>query len=283
MPELSDTQIQDFEKDGVLVIPEFFTEDECDGVQNRMSKLLSEYRPQEKETVFSTTDNTHTQEDYFLTSGDKIRFFFEDSEAIDKSRPLELSLNKVGHALHDLDPVFSNFVRQPKFAKLATDVGFVSPLLLQSMYIFKPPQIGGEVVWHTDHPFLWTDPPSVKGFWIALEDATIENGCLWCLPGLHKEQPRQRLRRNSSGGTEMVTLNSDPFPTERKVPIEAKKGTVVVLDGLLPHWSGPNTSSRSRHAFTLHLIEASAEYPKDNWLQRSDDMPLRGFETQIVD
>ena len=81
----------------------------------------------------------------------------------------------------------------------------------------------------------------------------------------------------------MLTLNSDPFPTERKVPIEAKKGTVVVLDGLLPHWSGPNTSSRSRHAFTLHLIEASAEYPKDNWLQRSDDMPLRGFETKIVD
>jgi len=159
-------------------------------------------------------------------------------------------------------------------------VGFVSPLLLQSMYIFKPPQIGGEVVWHTDHPFLWTDPPSVKGFWVALEDATIENGCLWCLPGLHKEQPRQRFRRKSLGGTEMVTFNSDPFPTENKVPIEAKKGTLVVLDGLLPHWSGPNTSSRSRHAFTLHLIEESAEYPNDNWLQRSHDMPLRGFEIQ---
>ena len=182
-----------------------------------------------------------------------------------------------------MDPVFSDFVRQPKLAKLASDVGFLSPLLLQSMYIFKPPKIGGEVVWHTDHPFLWTDPPSVKGLWVALEDATIENGCLWCLPGLHKEQPRQRFRRNSSGGTEMITLNPDPFPTDRKVPIEAKKGTLVVLDGLLPHWSGPNTSSRSRHAFTLHLIEESAEYPKDNWLQRSDGMPLRGFETQIVD
>lgn len=280
MAQLTNTQMQDFENDGVLVIPEFFTEGECDSVRNRMSQLLSEYRPQEKETVFSTTDNTHTQEDYFLTSGDKIRFFFEDSEAIDKSRPLELSLNKVGHALHDLDPIFSNFVRQPKLAKLAADVGFVSPLLLQSMYIFKPPQIGGEVVWHTDHPFLWTDPPSVKGFWVALEDATIENGCLWCLPGLHKEPPRQRFRRKSSGGTEMVTFNSDPFPTEKKVPIEAKKGTLVVLDGLLPHWSGPNTSSRSRHAFTLHLIEESAKYPNDNWLQRSHNMPLRGFEIQ---
>ena len=81
----------------------------------------------------------------------------------------------------------------------------------------------------------------------------------------------------------MVTLNSDPFPTEKRVPLEAKKGTLVVLHGLLPHWSGPNTSSHSRHAFTLHLIEKSAKYPEDNWLQRSDDMPLRGFEIQVAD
>ena len=137
MPQLTNSQIQDFEDQGVLVLPEFFTEDECDTIQTRMTQLLNEYQPGEKETVFSTTDNTHTQEDYFLTSGDKIRFFYEDSEAIDPSQPLELSLNKVGHALHDLDPVFSSFVRQPKLAQLAADVGFTSPLLLQSMYILS--------------------------------------------------------------------------------------------------------------------------------------------------
>ncbi len=280
MPKLSNTQIRTFENEGVLHIPGFFTDDECDTIRKRMSELLNEYQPQEKETVFSTTEHTHTQDNYFLTSGDKIRFFFEDSENMDTSRPLELSLNKVGHALHDLDPVFSSFVRQPKLAQIATDVGFANPLLLQSMYIFKPPKIGGEVVWHTDHPFLWTDPPSVKGFWVALEDATIENGCLWCLPGLHKEQPRQRFRRSDAGGTEMVILNPDPFPIEEKIPLEAKKGSLIILDGLLPHWSGPNMSSRSRHAFTLHLIEQGAQYPRDNWLQRSNDMPLRGFELQ---
>lgn len=275
MNVLTADQKSSFDENGVLVLPDFFSHEECDSLMNRMSIIIEETNSDEESTVFSTTNRTHTQEEYFLTSGDKIRFFYEQQG--NNSEPSKLSLNKVGHALHDLDPVFSNFVRQEKMACLATEIGFVEPLLLQSMYIFKPPRIGGEVVWHTDHPFLWTDPPSVKGFWVALEDATKENGCLWCLPGLHKESPKERFRRKEGGGTEMITLDKSSFPTENKIPLEASKGTLVVLDGLLPHWSSANLSESSRHAFTLHMIEASAHYPADNWLQRSPNMPLKGF------
>jgi phytanoyl-CoA hydroxylase len=275
MNVLTADQKSTFDENGVLVLPDFFSQAECDSLMNRMSIIIEETNSHEESTVFSTTNRTHTQEEYFLTSGDKIRFFYEQQG--DNSEPSKLSLNKVGHALHDLDPVFSNFVRQEKMARLATEIGFVEPLLLQSMYIFKPPRIGGEVVWHTDHPFLWTDPPSVKGFWVALEDATTENGCLWCLPGLHKGSPKERFRRRKGGGTEMITLDKSSFPTENKIPLEASKGTLVVLDGLLPHWSSANLSESSRHAFTLHMIEASAHYPDDNWLQRSPNMPLKGF------
>ena len=273
---LSDTQKRSFDQDGVLVLPDFFSPDECDSLRDRMADIVNAYEPSESDTVFSTTEQEHAQEEYFLTSGDKIRFFFEESS--DPSLPTNVSLNKVGHAMHDLDPVFSNFVRKPKMAQLARDVGFKDPLLLQSMYIFKPPKIGGEVVWHTDHPFLWTDPPSVKGFWVALEDATIENGCLWCLPGLHTLQPKQRFRRKEAGGTEMQIFDNTEFPTEKKIPLEVEKGTLVVIDGLLPHWSSANLSDTSRHAFTLHVIEGSANYLGDNWLQRSPEMPLQGFE-----
>jgi phytanoyl-CoA hydroxylase len=281
MSVLTAEQKQEFDANGVLVLPDFYSSDEVAALRTRMESLVDEFDPSGVATVFSTTDRQHGEEEYFLTSGDKIRFFFEDG-AFDSAGNLivtkDEALNKVGHAMHDLDPVFSEFSRKPKLAQLVADVGFVDPLLLQSMYIFKQPRIGGEVVWHTDHPFLWTEPATVTGFWVALEDATVDNGCLWCLPGRHRLAPKERSRRTADGASSyMEILDDSPFPTDDAVPLEAKTGTVVVIDGLLPHWSAPNTSSRSRHAYTLHIIDGTAHYPDDNWLQRSPEMPLRGF------
>ncbi len=75
----------------------------------------------------------------------------------------------------------------------------------------------------------------------------------------------------------MEVLSSEPWPTKNLVPLPAAKGTLIVLHGTFPHWSAPNTSPRSRHAYTLHVIDGQAEYLADNWLQRSPDLPLRGF------
>jgi phytanoyl-CoA hydroxylase len=145
------------------------------------------------------------------------------------------------------------------------------------MYIFKQPHIGGEVHPHIDHTFLWTEPQSVVGFWFALEDATIENGCMWAVPGSHRLPIRSRFRRDGLGGTTMDTYDPTPYPREGEVPLEAKTGTMIVLHGSLPHRSGPNHSDKSRHAYTLHIIDGVARYPDDNWLQRDPAMPLRGL------
>ena len=269
----------DFERDGFLVLPGFADADACDALQARMAELIGDFEPGEVATIFSTTEKTHAQDDYFLTSGDKIRFFFEE-EAFDPAGRLlqskEKSINKVGHALHDLDPVFSDFSRRPALAKLATEIGVRSPLLLQSMYIFKQPEIGGEVICHQDATFLHTEPQSVVGFWFALEDATKENGCLWAEPGGHQSPLRSRFIR-SGEGTEMITLDPTPLPTEGLVPLEVERGALVVLHGLLPHWSAPNRSSTSRHAYALHVIDGETTYADNNWLQRAGTMPLRGF------
>ena len=124
-------------------------------------------------------------------------------------------------------------------------LGVAAPLLLQSMVIFKQPRIGGAVVCHQDASFLTTEPSSVLGLWFALEDATVENGCLWALPGQHWSPLRSRFRRDGRGlGTEWYDRR--PWPEAGRVPIEAKHGTLVVLHGHLPHLSGPNRSARSR-------------------------------------
>jgi phytanoyl-CoA hydroxylase len=171
--------------------------------------------------------------------------------------------------------VFDRVSRQPKLAALAHEVGLGEPMLLQSMYIFKQPGIGGEVGWHQDATYLHTAPVTVTGFWIALDDADRENGCLLALRGAHRGPLRKRFRRS---GEAMVTdeLDSTPWPDVEPVALEVRRGSLVVLHGLLPHASSANRSSRPRHAYTLHLIDGGASYDPDNWLQRPD-LPLRGF------
>lgn len=273
------THQESFERDGYLVIPGFADKAACDALQARMADLIDAFEPDDVATIFSTTEKTHAQDRYFLESGDKIRFFFEE-EAFDDHGKLrqskEESINKVGHALHDLDPVFDDFSRAPALKNLASEIGIRTPQLLQSMYIFKQPRIGGEVICHQDATFLYTEPLSVVGFWFALEDANRENGCLWAEPGGHKGPLRSRFVRHGDQ-TKLIELDPTPLPTEGLVPLEVERGALVVLHGLLPHWSAPNRSTTSRHAYALHVIDGETTYTADNWLQRADDMPLRGF------
>ena len=195
-----------------------------------------------------------------------------------RDRPKEFSINKIGHAMHDLDPVFDSFSRTEEIGAVAKDVGFEDPRILQSMYIFKQPKIGGEVGFHQDATFLYTEPISVKGFWFALEDASLENGCMWAIPGGHRKDLKSRFFRNEKGdGTEMEIIDDSPWETSKLVPLEVRAGSMIVLHGLLPHMSHANRSERTRHAYTMHIIEGLADYPEWNWLQRPTEMPLRGF------
>jgi len=75
--------------------------------------------------------------------------------------------------------------------------------------------------------------------------------------------------RRRRGGTEFITFDGSPYDLEGSMPLEAKKGTCIVLDGMLPHYSLPNTSARSRQAYTVHTIDGRAHYPDQNWLQRN--------------
>jgi phytanoyl-CoA hydroxylase len=273
-------QIQRYEEDGYLVLRDFVEASACDSLRNRAAELVHDFDPQGLVSIFSTREQTRTSDDYFLESGDKIRFFFEENafKADGKLRQTkEQSINKIGHALHDLDPVFNEFSRRAEIEQLVYELGFRDPLLLQSMYIFKQPKIGGEVTCHQDGTFLFTEPLRVVGLWFALEDATIENGCLWAIPGGHKAGLKSRFVRAEGGRTRFETFDDSPWPEEKLVPLEVEKGTLIVLHPLLPHLSRENHSAKSRHAYTLHFIDSGANYPKENWLQRSADMPLRGF------
>lgn len=278
---LNSDQRTQFERDGYLVISGFKSADAIAALRQRAAEIVDAFDPSESRSIFTTQNQLTATDAYFLRSDNTVRCFFEE-EAFDTDGKLKqdksLSINKIGHALHDLDPVFEQFSRDPKLAAVARDLGLRDAKVWQSMYIFKQPGIGGEVRWHQDATFFETTPVSVTTFWFALEDATIDNGCLWVEPGGHRGPMRERFVRNGDD-IKMEKLDSTPWPDDSvAVPLEAKAGSLVCFHGLLPHYSAPNRSPVSRHAYTLHATDGTTRYSPQNWIQRDASFPVRGFE-----
>lgn len=280
MSILNEVQKNQYQQDGFLILPDFISIDMCELLKTRAIEIILKTDTASIKTVFSTTGQTHTKHHYFLESGDKIRCFFEENAfnaAGELIKDKLYSINKIGHALHDLDPIFNCFSRSHKIASLIEDLQIPNPLLLQSMYICKQPFIGAEVNCHQDSTFLYVKDYPVIGLWFALEDATLENGCLWAIPGGHQLGLKSRSLKDKNNQITQVIYDTSPWPLEKMIPLEVPRGSLILLHGLLPHMSKENTSSVSRHAYTLHVISGEHEYAEDNWLQRSKDMPMRGF------
>lgn len=257
----------DFAKKGYLHLSSFIDPTDCIRLKLRMHELVERRASQEKTEIFQAGRN-QSKDEFFLESAKKISFFLDNNaNKNDCNKSFFLALNKVGHALHNLCPVYKKFSHQPKFYDLVKLLGHKKPLLVQSMYIFKQAYFGDEVPPHQDSTFLFTEPDSVIGIWIALEDATRENGCLWVQEGrLPKVQTRFLKTKNNIS---FYPENKTRWQKEQFRPLEAKAGDIIVLHGLLPHFSEQNRSPKTRSAYTIHFIDQACYYPKTNWLDIS--------------
>ena len=144
--QLTPEQLSHYDERGFLVLEGFADHSSCDQLRSRAEELVQEFDPTEVVSIFSTREQKRLTDEYFLHSGAKIRFFFEENAFLPDGRlrfEKARSINKIGHALHDLDPVFDRFSRSQNVRAVAASIGFAKPLLVQSMYIFKQPNIGG--------------------------------------------------------------------------------------------------------------------------------------------
>ncbi|RLL95474.1 hypothetical protein CFD26_104285 [Aspergillus turcosus] len=303
MEGLSPSQLAFFRENGYLVIPDFLSPEEITSLLTETTTLLDNF-PLDSHplTKFTTGDDAtnkndpHVGDDYFLTSGDKIRFFFEPdafSPTPDPTtgkptllKPKQLAINKIGHALHALSPPFGQVSLNARNAAIARSLGFVDPRVLQSMLICKQPGIGGAVPPHRDSEFLYTRPPSAVGWWFALQDANPRNGTLGMWRGSHRMGIKRRFVRRFGEdgrvvGTGFVENDGPEVPggqdqgqghevkDEDLEILDIKAGSLVLIHGNVLHKSERNTSSRSRFAYTFHVIEGADgwDYDERNWLQ----------------
>eukprot|EP00092_Neocalanus_flemingeri_P040510 GFUD01044115.1.p1 GENE.GFUD01044115.1~~GFUD01044115.1.p1 ORF type:complete len:292 (-),score=76.12 GFUD01044115.1:147-1022(-) len=281
MAGLTEQQLEQFKKEGLLVIEDFLAPEEVTSLQTEVHNIVEKMDPQTDRGVFSTTDHQQASDTYFLESGDKIRFFFE-SDAFDASGELQMdkhkSLNKIGHALHWINPAFRKVSLSDKIQKISKSLALKDPAIVQGMYIFKQPGIGGEVTPHQDGTFLHNDPLRLYGFWFPIDDATLENGCLWYVPGSHDTPITRRFLRTSKGENEKLLefIGEDKtFPDDAWVAAPVKKGSLVLIHGQVVHKSEKNVSTNPRHAYTFHIIETEGStYSPENWLQPTAEMPL---------
>ncbi|KAF7808737.1 phytanoyl-CoA dioxygenase [Senna tora] len=264
---LTPDQLQFFNSQGYLVIESFASSEEIDAMMKRMEQLLDDFDSSSTASIFSTKNQQKLTDDYFYESVEKVSFFFEEKAFGDDgnlNQPKQLSINKVGHALHEIEPAFKKFSSSEKFASLLHSLGYKRPVIMQSMYIFKQPGIGGEVVPHQDNSFLYTEPSTCTGLWLALEDASILNGCLWAIPGSHKNGLVRRFLRDENGVK--FDRPSPSYDQKDFVPIEVKAGSLVIIHGDLIHQSFENQSPKSRHAYSLHVVDTDGcTWAPENW------------------
>ena len=175
------------------------------------------------------------------------------------------------HFPHEVSPVMRRYLQHPG---LSAVLGRVTGAHLphwdgrvkgfQSMVFVKPPGFQGQA-WHQDEVFIPTRDRSLIGAWVAIDDATVENGCLWVLPGSHRSGYLYPLGPHGRPEEFDTAPESYGFDDSNEIPVELEAGSVLFFNGYLLHRSKPNRSDGYRRTFVGHYLNAWSLLP---WRQR---------------
>jgi ectoine hydroxylase-related dioxygenase (phytanoyl-CoA dioxygenase family) len=213
-------------------------------------------------------ENDFAHEAYFVASRDRSHVFYE---AYDDVR----QINRVGHALHkeSSQPNLTNLINHQLLDFLKA-LAYVRPVCHLSVYIPKYGKgVGSKVRPHQENTFAYTCPTSALVLWIALEDACVDNACLWGILGSHRWPLKyiSKLDRSANSRTfhQVSDIEIPDFDLQREyyTPLTVKKGDALIMHGNFVHASPVNHSDRSRKCLSLQFIETkNTNYPDFNWI-----------------
>lgn len=171
------------------------------------------------------------------------------------------------HQPHSISPVMAGYVQHPKICGILSRIAAAhlpvwdgSVKCMQSMLFVKPPEFQGQA-WHQDEIYIPTRDRSLVGAWIALDDATIENGCLWVVPGSHRTGYLYPQRPHNNADEFDFAPESFGFDESAEVPVEVPAGSLVFFNGYLLHRSRKNRSEVYRRVLVNHYMNAWSLLP----------------------
>ncbi len=173
-----------------------------------------------------------------------------------------LGRNLCIHFPHKISEVMHRYLATPRMVEVLTQIIGSDVKCMQSMLFVKATGKPGQA-WHQDEDFIPTRDRSLVGGWIALDDATVENGCLWVIPGSHRPGLLWPLERQDDARFDCTDESSGfPYTDEDAIPVVVKAGALVFFNGYLLHRSFPNRAQRSyRRVLVNHYMSASSLLP----------------------
>ncbi|WP_419418625.1 phytanoyl-CoA dioxygenase family protein [Legionella sp. D16C41] len=249
---------------------------ELDVIQNWGNEIVCFYskNPMKSDSQL----NEYVTEPYFQESSHKAHVFYE---IINNKRVI----NRIGHGMHLIEKysqMQQTVYRNAMLIKILQGIGFKRPICHLSVYIPKYPKgSGSEVKPHQESTFAYTEPTSVVVLWLALDDAYVENACMygvigsnrWPLKWVSQVNHQAKVRRFK----QLNDVYIPDFVTEHNdyTPLEIKAGDALLFHGNFIHCSPINNSSYMRRALSFQFIETLGTiYPTNNWLQPPNNLYL---------
>ncbi len=166
------------------------------------------------------------------------------------------------HFPHKISSVMKRYLATPRMVEVLTDIIGPNVKCMQSMLFIKATGKPGQA-WHQDEDFIPTRDRSLVGGWIAMDDATVENGCLWLIPGSHRHGVLWPMERQDDSRFDCTDESTGfPYSDADAIPVEVKAGSIVFFNGYLLHRSFPNRAdSGFRRVLVNHYMSAQSLLP----------------------
>ena len=246
---LTEEQIKEFRERGFLIGPQLYSEEEAETLRQRLEAVIAD-----------------GAEERTGKKPESLRNMLGGSEQV------VIQIVNIWEA----DDLFDAHTRNPALCTMVSQlIGDPVLRVWHDQIQYKPPRIGGPTNWHQDHPY-WPiiQPADLVSAWVALDDAAIENGCMWMVPHSHQWGPHKGGTIGSDPETFAPTPDLSLIPESaevKPVPCEVRKGQVMFHHCLTWHGSPPNRSERGRPAIAVHYMPGYTRYeptPRSHLMER---------------